>query len=99
MLLALGIGVMKTQNEVKDKAAREEARREGREYEKVVADNALEGFGIVTLASLMPVFFLAHFFCGIMTLVADAGPIYLYSIYLCTIFICYILFSFGIYYF
>jgi uncharacterized membrane protein YvlD (DUF360 family) len=55
VLLALGIGVMKTQNEVKDKAAREEARREGREYEKVVADNALEGFGIVTLASLMPV--------------------------------------------
>jgi hypothetical protein len=55
VLLALGIGVMKTQNEVKEKAARAEARSEGREYEPVVAENALEGFGIVTLASLMPV--------------------------------------------
>jgi hypothetical protein len=66
VLLALGIGVMKTQNEVKDKAAREEARREGREYEKVVADNALEGFGIVTLASLMPVLYLyTRYLCTI----------------------------------
>ena len=91
VLLALGIGVMKTQNEVKDKAAREEARREGREYEKVVADNALEGFGIVTLASLMPVFFLAHIFFGSMTLASQMPVLYLYINYLCTIFICNIL--------
>ena len=58
VLLALGIGVMKTQ---KERRARErggvgaEARAGGgREMVSEAAANALEGFGIVTLASLMP---------------------------------------------
>jgi hypothetical protein len=56
VLLALGIGVMKTQKE-KRLAAEEEAARMsgGRERVAEAAANALEGFGIVTLASLMPV--------------------------------------------
>ena len=55
VLLALGIGVMKTQKEKRLAAEEEEARASGRECVAEAAANALEGFGIVTLASLMPV--------------------------------------------
>ena len=59
VLLALGIGVMKTQKERRARArggAGAEARvGGGREMVSEAAVNALEGFGIVTLASLMPV--------------------------------------------
>ena len=58
MLLALGIGVMKTQKEKRLAAEEEEARASGRERVAEAAANALEGFGIVTLASLMPVLYL-----------------------------------------
>jgi hypothetical protein len=58
VLLALGIGVMKTQKEKRLAAEEEEARASGRERVAEAAANALEGFGIVTLASLMPVLYL-----------------------------------------
>ena len=92
MLLALGIGVMKTQKEKRLAAEEEEARASGRERVAEAAANALEGFGIVTLASLFPVFFLANIlFLGIMTLASLMPVLYLYAIYLCKNFICNIL--------
>lgn len=55
VLLALGIGVMKTQKEKRLAAEAAVAKMRGRERVAEAAANALEGFGIVTLASLMPV--------------------------------------------
>mmetsp|Transcript_35454 Transcript_35454/g.52074 ORF Transcript_35454/g.52074 Transcript_35454/m.52074 type:complete len:848 (+) Transcript_35454:92-2635(+) len=55
VLLALGIGVMKTQKEKRLAAEVAVAKMRGRERVAEAAANALEGFGIVTLASLMPV--------------------------------------------
>eukprot|EP00960_Hanusia_phi_P064340 765767-Hanusia_phi.AAC.4 len=52
VLLALGIGVMKTQRE---KRRERESKMRGREMVANAAADALEGFGIVTLASLLPV--------------------------------------------
>jgi len=49
VLLALGIGVMKTQKEKRLAAEEEAARMSGRERVAEAAANALEGFGIVTL--------------------------------------------------
>jgi len=51
VLLALGIGVMKTQREKKEAAEK----LRGKEQVANAAADALEGFGIVTLASLFPV--------------------------------------------
>jgi len=56
VLLALGIGVMKTQKEKRKAAEEEAARKKGEQHrESEAAANALEGFGMITLARFSPV--------------------------------------------
>ncbi len=60
VLLALGIGVMKTQKEKRKAAEEEEARKNGgQRRESEAASNALEGFGMITLARFSPVLLFA----------------------------------------
>mmetsp|Transcript_51646 Transcript_51646/g.123051 ORF Transcript_51646/g.123051 Transcript_51646/m.123051 type:complete len:1017 (+) Transcript_51646:394-3444(+) len=66
VLLALGIGVMKTQKEKeKAKLQAESSVETGGEAVENAAADALEGFGIVTLASLLPVLSVELFSIGI----------------------------------